>query len=160
LQRGQPAAYGSGGDLGDVHRRQHAGRADADTAQEARSDEEAGRARGARGERADKKDDGVQQHRWAPAVEAGDPPGRERSDRATDQHRGHGETRRRGASPERAGQGLDGPVDHGAVETEEKASESGDRAEPDDVAMAGHSRSPGTLDRLRAAWLSDLAGEF
>ena len=44
LQRGEPAAHVWRGDLRDVHRGQHAGGADGQTAHDARGDEEAGRA--------------------------------------------------------------------------------------------------------------------
>ena len=82
------------------------------------------------------KKNGVQQHRWAPAINVGDGPCEEGADSATKQHRSNGKARGRRPGAEGVRQGVYGTVDNAAVETEEKAADRGHRAQHDYISRA------------------------
>src|SRR3989475_6298454 len=138
----------------DVHRRQHAGGADGQTAHEPRDDEHAGRARQAGGGGAEEKQNSVQQHRWTPAVTVGNRSRDEGADSTTKQHRGDSKAGGRRPRAEGVGQRVDRSIDDAAVKTEEKSAERSDGAQRDHVGRALRR----ALDRRRAGGLQDAAG--
>ena len=86
----------------------------------------------------------------------------EGADSATEQHRSNGKARGRRPGAEGVRQGVYGPVDDAAVETEEKAADGGDRGQHDDVdrscpAWRGTSRQrPWAAIRARSGQLGFL----
>jgi len=136
LQRAEPPTHVGRGHFRDVHRSQDARRTDRHTADEPCGNEDSGGVRQAAGKCADEEEHGVQQHRRPPTITVGHGPRDEGTDRAADQHRRHGKARGRRPSAKGMRQRVDGPVDDAAVETEEEASDGGDRAQHDDVGRA------------------------
>ena len=103
LHARQPAADRGRRHLGDVDRREHAGRADAQAADDAREDEDAPSCRAAPAQqRADQEQHRGDHHHAAPADQVGQPPGGEGADRAADQDRADVEADAQPAEVERA----------------------------------------------------------
>ncbi len=132
LHRGEPAAVARGGDLGDVGRRNDAGRAHRKAAHHARKDEKGRAVRGAGpdGREQEQRRGNDQDRAAAPAV--GQAAGKEGADGAAQQHRGDLEARLCGSGLEGLFQAVDGAIDHAAVEAEQEATDRGHATNQDD----------------------------
>ena len=141
LDRCEPTTHGRRGDLADVDRREHTGRADPEAADEASQDELEGIGGCPRTKRADDEDDRGSDHHVPAPIDVGGPPGGECPDGATKQHRGDVHAEHEIVELEGFAKALLGAVDDPAVVTEHEAADSrhgDDRRDENHVGPAFH----------------------